>query len=117
MAGVGALAPNLREGNQSTFIISLPLIFTILAMAQLIQKPSGGLSLFMSLFPLTSPVAMPARLTMIAVPWWQILVSVALLALTAWLVVRGVAKLFHAQTLLTGQKFEIRKFLKALIAS
>lgn len=114
MAGLGAIAPNLREANQSSFVILMPLIFTILANAQLIQNPQGGLSVFLSLFPFTSPVAMMTRLAIGGVPALQVGLSLIILLLTVFLVVKGVSNLFRAQTLLTGQKFKLNEFLRAM---
>ncbi len=117
MAGLGAMAPNLREASQSTFVITIPLIVSLLAVAQLIQTPHGPVSLGLSLFPLTAPVAMPARLSIGQVPLWQIALSLVLLAVTAVLLIKGVSRLFHAQTLLTGQKVNFRTLFKALFAA
>jgi|AMWB02.1.fsa_nt_gi ABC-2 type transport system permease protein len=114
MAGLGAIAPNLREANQSSFVIMMPLIFTILANAQLIQNPQGGLSVFLSLFPFTSPVAMMTRLAIGGVPALQVGLSLIILLGTVFLVVKGVSNLFRAQTLLTGQKFKLNEFLRAM---
>jgi ABC-2 type transport system permease protein len=49
----------------------------------LIEQPQGGLAVTLSLFPLTSPVAMVTRLAADAVPVWQILAGLALLAAAA----------------------------------
>jgi ABC-2 type transport system permease protein len=116
MAGIGAMTPNLKEGNQSTFVLTIPLILTIMAIGQLIQAPNGPISVGLSLFPLTSPVAMMTRLAIGKVPTSHILICIGLLGLTAWLVVNGVAKLFRAQTLLTGKKFQLGNFLKTMLA-
>ncbi|MGB4594943.1 MAG: ABC transporter permease [Anaerolineaceae bacterium] len=116
MAGIGAITPNLKEGGQATFVVTIPLIVTILAIGQLIQAPSSPISVGLSLFPLTSPVAMMTRLSIGKVPLLQIVICIALLVVTAWLAVNGVAKLFRAQTLLTGQKFQLRPFLKAMLS-
>jgi ABC-2 type transport system permease protein len=116
MAGIGAISPNLKEGSQATLIVTIPLILTIMAINQLIQAPSSPISVGLSLFPLTSPIAMMTRLVIGNVPALHVLLCIVLLAITAWLVVNGVAKLFRAQTLLTGQKFQLGAFLKAMIA-
>jgi hypothetical protein len=68
MAGIGAMAPNLREGSQSTFFVALPLILTLVAVNSLIQMPHGGLATVLSLLPPTAPVAMMTRLTIGDVP-------------------------------------------------
>ncbi|MEA4812165.1 MAG: ABC transporter permease [Anaerolineaceae bacterium] len=114
MAGLGALAPNLREANQSTFVVLIPLIFCMLVLGQLMQDPNGTLITFLSLFPLTSVIMLPTRVAIVNVPLWQILLSLALIVAFAVLVVRAVANLFHAQTLLTGRKFKTMEFIKLL---
>jgi ABC-2 type transport system permease protein len=114
MAGLGALAPNLREASASTFVIILPLIFCMLALGNLMQDPNGTMITFLSLFPLTSVIMMPTRVAIVNVPLWQVALSIALLLVFAVVVIRAVANLFHAQTLLTGRKFNAIQFLKML---
>jgi ABC-2 type transport system permease protein len=114
MAGLGALAPNLAEANQSSTIILLPLIFCMLVLGSLMQDPNGTMITFLSLFPLTSVIMMPTRVAIVNVPWWQVAISLGLLLLLTIFVVRAVANLFHAQTLLTGRKFNAAQFLKLL---
>jgi ABC-2 type transport system permease protein len=114
MAGMGAVAPNLREGNQSTFVLNLPLIFTILSINQLIETPFSSFTTFMTLFPFTSPVVMLTRLSVGPVPAWQLIASIALLVGTVIIVIRGVANLFSYQYLLSGQKINIGLFLRTV---
>lgn len=114
MAGVGALVPSLKEASQATFVIMIPLLIPMMLVQPMISKPNGMLSLILSMFPLTSPVSMMTRLAAAEVPFWQIGLSLLLVVLTAWLVVRGVAGLFRAQYLLTGQKFTLVKMIKAM---
>ncbi len=116
MAGLGALAPNLREANQATSIILMPLIFCMLVLGNLMQDPNGPMITFLSLFPLTSVIMLPTRVAIVNVPWWQVVLSIVLLLASAIFVIKAVANLFHAQTLLTGRKFKTVEFLKMLIA-
>ncbi|MDD5367744.1 MAG: ABC transporter permease [Anaerolineaceae bacterium] len=114
MAGVGALVPNLREASQATTVMIIPLIVPLMFMNTLVNDSNGGLAVGLSLFPLTSPVAMMTRLAAGTVPVWQILLSAAILAFTALLTIRAVAGMFRAQTLLTGNSFSLRNFVLAL---
>lgn len=114
MAGLGALAPNLREANQSTFVLMLPLIFTIMAIAQLIENPNSAFTTFMTLFPFTSPVVMMTRISIGQVPAWQIIACLILLFGTVVVVMRGVANLISSQALLSGQKVKVGQFLKTV---
>ena len=115
MAGLGALVPNLREASQATIVVIFPLIIPIFLISILINEPDSILSVILSLFPLTSPVAMITRLAAGGVPFWQTLLAAALLAVTAVLVVRAVARMFRAQTILSGQPFSRKVFFNALL--
>ena len=114
MAGVGALVPNLREASQVTMLVIFPLVIPLFMINALITQPHGTLSTLLSLFPLTAPVAMMTRLAAGGVPVWQTLLSAALLSLTAVLVIRAVARMFRAQTILAGQPFSRKLFLNTL---
>jgi ABC-2 type transport system permease protein len=115
MAGLGALAPNLREASQATFMITLPLMVPLfLASSVFMQAPNGVIAVVLSLFPLSAPVAMMARLSAGGVVWWQPWLAVVLLAGTIVLIVRAVAGMFRAQALLSGQSFKFKTFFRAL---
>jgi ABC-2 type transport system permease protein len=115
MAGLGALVPNLREASQATILVIFPLIIPIFLLSILIEQPNGMLAVILSVFPLTSPVAMMTRLASGEVPFWQIMLAVVFLALTAVFVVRSVARMFRAQTILSGQPFSRKVFFQALL--
>jgi ABC-2 type transport system permease protein len=114
MAGLGALVPNLREATQATILVIFPLIIPIVLLSVLIQQPNGTLAVVLSLFPLTAPVAMMTRLAAGSVPLWQTVLSAVLLAITAVLIVRSVARMFRAQTILSGQPFSPKLFISTL---
>jgi ABC-2 type transport system permease protein len=116
MAGLGALAPNLREASQVTMVIMLPLIIPLFFSSSVFTtNPNGPIATGMSLFPLSAPVAMMARLSAGGVAWWQPPLSALLLAGTAVLIVRAVAGMFRAQALLSGQGIKVKTFLMALM--
>jgi ABC-2 type transport system permease protein len=115
MAGLGALVPNLREASQATFVIILPLIIPLFLISILIENPNGTVALVLSLFPLTAPVAMMTRLAAAKLPFWQPLLAALLLVGTSVIVLRAVARLFRAQTLLSGQPFSLMVFFRALL--
>lgn len=115
MAGLGAMVPNTREGGQFSLIMNMPLILAYLALSEFVANPNSAATLFLSLFPLTSTIVMPTRLAIGAVPVWQLIVALLLLALTVWLVVRAAANLFSSQNLLSGQKFNLKTFFSTLV--
>ena len=72
-AMLGVMAPSLREANQMIYVAIIPLIIPLITAGTLIENPDGGLSVALSLIPLTSPVAMVTRLAGGPVPLWQLL--------------------------------------------
>jgi ABC-2 type transport system permease protein len=115
MAGVGALVPSTREASQVTMIIIMPFIVPLMFISSLIQAPNGSLSVFLSLFPLTSPIAMMARLAGTQVPFWQPALALLLVILCAVLLVRAVAKLFKTQNMLAERSINPLTYLRALM--
>jgi ABC-2 type transport system permease protein len=115
MAGLGALAPDIKDTRGAAVIILLPLIIVYVFLAIIVERPDGALAVAFSLFPLTSPVAMVARMAATDVPAWQPALTAVLQLLAAILIVRSVARLFRAQTLLSGQPFSLKSFRSTLL--
>jgi ABC-2 type transport system permease protein len=115
MAGLGALAPDVKDTRSATMVVLGPLIIAYILMMFIYTSPDGPVAITLSLFPLTSPVSMIGRMAISEVPVWQALLAVALQLAAAIIVVRLVVRLFRAQTLLSGQQFETKRFLAALL--
>jgi hypothetical protein len=49
------------------------------------------------------------------VPTWQLVVSSALLFISAFHIMKAVSRVFRAQVLLSGQDFSISKYLNAFV--
>lgn len=116
MAGVGALIPNIREASQATFMIIIPLMIPLVLASGIIEEPDGVMPLILSLVPFTATSTVMTRLAVSTVPLWQILTSLAIMALTFLFLIRAVAGMFQTQLLLTGQKFRIGVFIKYLFS-
>lgn len=117
LGALGALAPNVREGSQFTFIMILPLLIPLWFNSVLLQDPNGLPATLLSLFPLTAPTAMVTRLAITSVPGWQIALGVVLLALTAAGFVVLSARFFRADTLLSDASLNWRRLRGELRAA
>ncbi len=109
LGALGALAPNMREGSQFTFILILPLLIPIMFNTVFIEQPDSLAATLLSLFPLTSPTAMPTRMVAGVVPGWQIALGLALLAATTAGCVLLAARFFRADTLLSDAALDWRR--------
>lgn len=105
---VGALSNSMREGPQYAAFFTLPAVAPLWFMQVFVTTPNGPLPVALSLFPLTAPLAMTQRLVMTTVPAWQLIVSLALLALTVVATMWLAGRLFRVQTLLAGQPPRLR---------
>jgi ABC-2 type transport system permease protein len=109
MAAAGAIAPNAREGGQVTVLLIIPLMPTLMFGPAFLENPNGTLPVVLSLFPFSAPSAMVTRLAVAQVPLWQIFVSLAGLALTAYLFIVLAARFFRAGNLLSHESFNWRR--------
>lgn len=114
MAGIGAIANTMRESSQLTVIVVLPIILPLMFLGLLIDQPNGLLSQILTYVPLTSPIVLVIRAAISAVPLWQIVVSLLIMAGTVLLLQSVAARLFKATTLLAGTKPSLGGFVKAL---
>lgn len=116
MAGAGAMIPKLKEAGAANTIAMLPLFvgYVVGLLSPLAGQPGAFLPVVLSIFPFTAPVVMVMRITDAMVPLWQILLSAGLTYLTAWLAFVAVSNAFHAQNLLSGRPFSVRRYLLAM---
>lgn len=115
MAGLGALVPNPKEGSQATLVVIFPLVIPMFFSNLVAAAPNAPIFIFFSIFPLTAPISMVSRMAATAVPAWQIALAVLLQISTTVFIVRGVSRIFRAQTLLSGKPFNLKEYLAAFI--
>jgi ABC-2 type transport system permease protein len=92
---MGAIAASIDDPNNSgksavMMITWLPMVFTYLV----IDSPAGTGMTLLSFIPLTSFAAMPVKMAMVAVPWWQPLLSLLLLIATIYWMRRVAGRVF-----------------------
>ena len=111
MAAAGAIAPTASEGNQVTWLLIIPLMPTLIFSRLFVEEPNNPLTLVLSLFPFSAPSAMVTRLAVGEVPLWQIILSLAGLALTTYLFIVLAGRFFRAGNLLSDAPFSWRRLV------
>ena len=112
---IGSAVDNETDSQQFMLPVTMPLILTfVVCQAVLTTNPNGAVAVWMSIFPLTSPIAMMMRLPFGGVPAWQLVLSMALLIggfiFTTWLA----ARIYRVGILMYGKKItygELSKWL------
>ena len=111
-AAVGSLVnEDPQEAQQLTIPITMPIIFGFIIMATSVKDPNSSLSIFGSLFPLTSPIVMMARIPY-GVPLWQLILSMVFLVLGFVLMTWLSAKIYRTGILLYGKKVSWKEIIK-----
>lgn len=111
-AAVGSLVnEDPQEAQQLTLPVTMPIIFGFIIMAATANDPHSSLAVFGSLFPLTSPIVMLARIPY-DVPTWQLLTSMVLLVFGFILMTWLSAKIYRTGILMYGKKITWKEVIK-----
>lgn len=118
-AAVGSTVNEDPQDAQSLMLpITLPIIFGIVIMMQAVNNPNSGLAVFGSLFPLTSPIVMVARVAYgvpDGVSVFQLILSMVLLVAgfigTTWLA----GKIYRTGILMYGKKITFKELGKWIV--
>ena len=108
-AAIGsAVDEDLGEAQQFMLPVMIPVILAFFIMMSSIENPNSPIAVFGSIFPLFSPIIMPARLPFDP-PLWQVLSSIALLLLTTLLFVWLSARIYRVGILMYGKKITFKE--------
>ena len=115
----GAMASTVSKiEDLSSALMLIQIVFVIGFVASTSAMSSGEVNSafmkFLSLFPLTSPMAMFTRIAMSEVPGLEILLSVVFLIFATILIGYIAAKIYRVGVLMYGTKPTLRKIIKAI---
>ena len=107
-AGLGATITRQEDVQGAAMIpalLILPAYFIALAS---LETPNSALALFGSFFPATAPIIMPMRTAVTDVPWWEVALSIAIIAVTIVILIRVSARIYRGAALRIGAKVKLR---------
>lgn len=111
-AAVGSAVDSIQESQQFQFPITLPLLVGYMGLFLVILRdPHGSMSFWLSIIPLTSPVAMVGRIAF-GVPTWELILSMVLLVggfiFTTWVA----GRIYRVGILMSGTKVNYKVLAK-----
>jgi ABC-2 type transport system permease protein len=111
-AAVGSAVDSPAEAQQFMFPITIPMLISYMSLFMFILKdPHGPISVWLSIIPITSPIAMMGRIGF-GVPFWQLALSVILLIggfiLTTWIA----GRIYRVGILMHGTKVNYKVLAK-----
>ncbi|MFN3345206.1 MAG: ABC transporter permease [Chloroherpetonaceae bacterium] len=111
-AAVGSAFENAQDAQPLTTPITFLIIIPIVVMNYVISKPDSVASVVLSLVPFFSPILMMGRLTITDVPFWQVLLSIALMIGTFYAIMLLSAKVYRVGVLMYGKKPTLAEIFK-----
>lgn len=111
-AAVGSAVDSPAEAQQFMFPITIPMLIAYFGLFTFIlDDPHGSISVWLSIIPFTSPIAMMGRIAF-GVPDWQLALSMALLVggfiFTTWIA----ARIYRVGILMHGTKVNYKVLAK-----
>ncbi len=111
-AAVGsAMGDDLGEGQALTIPITIPVILALYIMMVVVRNPQSSLAVWASIFPLFSPIVMPARLAFNP-PVWEIITSIVVLIATCIFFVWLSGRIYRVGILMYGKKVSFKELGK-----
>lgn len=107
---MAAIAATIDDPNSSTrtLLLFLPMLPMGLAFTAA-QNADSAFARALGLFPLTATAALPMRLIITTVPWWETLLSIVLIIGAVWLFRRAAGKIFGTAVLMYGKEPSFRE--------
>ena len=116
MAAIGSAVNEETDTQQFMIPLTIPLIFSLTMIPQVIDNPSSNIAFWLSEIPFTSPLIMMVRIAMGigegGVELWEIFLSIFLLIITFIICTYISGKIYKTGILLYGKKPSYRDIYK-----
>ena len=106
-AAVGSAVDSDADAQQFMLPITVPLIAAIASLGVILVEPHGSFAFWMSMVPLTSPVAMMIRVPF-GVPAWELVLSISLLIGGFIFAIWMASRIYRVGILMHGTKVNYR---------
>jgi ABC-2 type transport system permease protein len=112
---LGSIFETAQEAQSGMWPIMMLIIIPFFIAMSMGKNPANPIAAIASMFPFASIIVMPARMTVIDVPLWQLLLSIVVNIATIYFLFPLAGKIFRIGILRTGKKpswGEVVKWLK-----
>ena len=110
-ASIGSAVDNIQDASQLTSFAIFPIVFGIIFALIAAADQMGPLAFWSSIFPLTAPMVMVARIPF-GIPAWQIYLSLALLAAGFIGMIWIAGKIYRVGIFMYGKKPSFKEIMR-----
>jgi ABC-2 type transport system permease protein len=111
-AAGGSMVSSTQDAQQVATPLTMLVIPSLLLLSPVMLEPNGTLSRVVTMVPFTSPILMPVRISLTSVPWFEVLGSLVLLALTCLGAIWLAARIYRVGVLMYGKKPTMRELAR-----
>ena len=102
-SGLGIMAGDSRQAQQLSGVLGMFVLAPLWFAGALVSAPNSAVAVALTIFPLTAPVFALFRMTVTAVPSWQLTTALILIGISLVAGVWVVARIFRTAMLMYGQ--------------
>lgn len=113
-AALGSSVSGEQEVQQFSFILISPLVVSVVLLPFVLGNPNSTTAVVLSLLPPFTPIIMYMRICAQMPPWWQVWLSVALLAASVWGMVWLAARIYRVGVLMYGKRATLPEMIRWL---
>jgi ABC-2 type transport system permease protein len=103
-AGVGAISPSVREGQQLSMIYAMLVYVPLWLASFLFIFPDSPIWTVLTIFPVTAPIEVMLRLGVAGIATWELVISLAVMVICIILVMFLAVRAFRVYLLMYGKR-------------
>jgi ABC-2 type transport system permease protein len=114
-AAVGAMVNSQEDVQQAATPVMLLLVSSVIFMGPIMANPGSPMARTMSMLPTSAPIIMPLRITLVPVPWFEVVGALAGVAAACALAIWLSGRIYRVGLLMYGKRpsvMELAKWIK-----
>lgn len=108
-AGLGALVSRMEDAQSVATPLTLVGVIGYMVAFQALENPDGLVARITTFLPPTAPFVVPIRTVQSAIPWWELLLAVLVMAAASYGMIRLAGRLYAGGVLHIGQRMRIKE--------
>jgi ABC-2 type transport system permease protein len=111
-AGFGATVSQESEVQQFSMLLVMPQLVGLILIVYILANPAAWPVVLLSLFPPCTPIVMCLRMSAMAVPAWQLALSVLLMVVSIWGILWVASRIYSVGILMYGKRATLPEMLR-----
>jgi ABC-2 type transport system permease protein len=113
-ASVGSVFESSQDAQQGMWPILILIIIPFFISMSMMENPGNSIAKIASMLPFASIIIMPARMSIVEIPLWQIITSLVINIATLMVVFTAAGKIYRTGIMRTGKKPKIMEVVNWL---